>query len=109
MVCNMTDKEPERYYDWMLWKMRQEDAKMNDTGWKEALGDVVVKKDEGLNLDPTGNELYRRELVSLSGKVEVMQEDMKNLTSDYYKLINRVKELSEENYHLKEQMGELKK
>ena len=22
------DKEPERYYDWMLWKMRQEDAKM---------------------------------------------------------------------------------
>ena len=22
------DKEPERYYDWMLWKMRQEDKKM---------------------------------------------------------------------------------
>lgn len=22
----MTDKEPARYYDWMLWKMRQEDA-----------------------------------------------------------------------------------
>lgn len=21
----MTDKEPERYYDWMIWKMRQED------------------------------------------------------------------------------------
>ncbi len=96
MVCNMTDKEPERYYDWMLWKMRQEDAKM-------------VKVDEGLNLDPTGNELYRRELVSLSGKVELMEQDMKNLTSDYYKLINRVKELSEENYHLKEQMSELKK
>ncbi len=96
MVCNMT-KEPERYYDWMLWKMRQEDAKME------------VKIDEGLNLDKTGNELYRRELVALSTKVELMQEDMKNLTSDYYKLINRVKELSEENYHLKEQMSDLKK
>lgn len=23
----MEDKEPERYYDWMLWKMRQEDKK----------------------------------------------------------------------------------
>jgi|TARA_B100001059_G_C17722851_1_gene521750 hypothetical protein len=90
-------KEPERYYDWMLWKMRQEDAKME------------VKIDEGLNLDKTGNELYRRELVALSTKVELMQEDMKNLTSDYYKLINRVKELSEENYHLKEQMSDLKK
>ena len=96
MVCNMT-KEPERYYDWMLWKMRQEDAKME------------VKIDEGLNLDKTGNELYRRELVALSTKVDLMQEDMKNLTSDYYKLINRVKELSEENYHLKEQMSDLKK
>ena len=96
MVCNMT-KEPERYYDWMLWKMRQEDAKME------------VKVDEGLNLDKTGNELYRRELVALSTKVDLMQEDMKNLTSDYYKLINRVKELSEENYHLKEQMSDLKK
>ena len=96
MVCNMT-REPERYYDWMLWKMRQEDAKME------------IKVDEGLNLDPTGNELYRRELVSLSSKVELMQDDMKNLTSDYYKLINRVKELSEENYHLREQMSELKK
>jgi len=96
MVCNMT-KEPERYYDWMLWKMRQEDAKME------------VKIDEGLNLDKTGNELYRRELVALSTKVELMQEDMKNLTGDYYKLINRVKELSEENYHLKQEMSELKK
>lgn len=102
MVCNMT-KEPERYYDWMIWKMKQEDEKM------EIPENRYIKVDEGLNLDPTGNELYRRELVSLSSKVELMQDDMKNLTSDYYKLINRVKELSEENYHLKEQMSELKK
>lgn len=23
----MEEQEPERYYDWMLWKMRQEDSK----------------------------------------------------------------------------------
>ena len=26
----MTDKEPERYYDWMLWKNRQEEAKRRE-------------------------------------------------------------------------------
>ena len=110
MVCNMTDKEPERYYDWMLWKIRQEDAKMNDTGWREALGDVVVKKDEGLNLDPSGNEQMRRELVAgPSEHFDVLKEDMRRLTSDYYGLINRIKELSEENNELKKQIGDLKK
>jgi hypothetical protein len=24
------DKEPERYYDWMLWKMRKEECKLKD-------------------------------------------------------------------------------
>ena len=28
------DKEPERYYDWMLWKMRQEDKKMTNNNDK---------------------------------------------------------------------------
>src|SRR6056300_1328199 len=26
----MTDKEPERYYDWILWKNRQEEAKRQE-------------------------------------------------------------------------------
>jgi uncharacterized coiled-coil DUF342 family protein len=87
------EKEPERYYDWMLWKMRQEDAKM--------------KQDAGLKLDPSGNELYRRELVAVSNTVDTLKNDMKRLTEDYYKLINRIKELSEENQKLKEQINEL--
>jgi len=24
------DREPERFYDWILWKMRQEDCKLKD-------------------------------------------------------------------------------
>ena len=39
----MTDKEPERYYDWMLWKYKQEQAQHNkrleeehiDKKWEE--------------------------------------------------------------------------
>ena len=31
------DKEPERYYDWMLWKMRQED-KSNQDKLEDKLG-----------------------------------------------------------------------
>ena len=26
----MTEKEPERFYDWILWKMRQEECKLKD-------------------------------------------------------------------------------
>ena len=26
----MTEKEPERFYDWILWKMRQEECKIKD-------------------------------------------------------------------------------
>ena len=29
MVAVASDKEPIRYYDWMLWKMRQDDKKQN--------------------------------------------------------------------------------
>jgi len=27
----MADTEPERYYEWMLWKMRQEDRKEKES------------------------------------------------------------------------------
>ena len=27
---SVEDREPERYYDWMLWKMRQEDHDIKD-------------------------------------------------------------------------------
>jgi hypothetical protein len=76
----------------MLRRTREENKKMK------------VKVDEGINLDTTGNELYRREIIALTNKVEVLKDDMKNLTEDFYKLLNRVKELSEENNFLKESL-----
>ena len=52
----------------------------------------------------------RRELVAEpSEHFDVLKEDMRRLTSDYYGLINRIKELSEENNELKKQIGDLKK
>ena len=76
----------------MLRRTKEENAKME------------IKVDEGISLDITGGELYRRELIALTTKVEMLQDDMKNLTQDYYKLLNRVKELSEENNFLKESL-----
>jgi len=85
-------EQHEGYYDYMLRRTKEENAK------------VQIKVDEGINLDTTGNELYRREIITLTNKVEVLKDDMKNLTEDFYKLLNRVKELSEENNFLKESL-----
>tara|TARA_R100000541_G_scaffold58306_1_gene69374 strand:+ start:926 stop:1165 length:240 start_codon:yes stop_codon:yes gene_type:complete len=71
---------------------------------KEENAKMQIKMDEGINLDTTGNELYRREIIALTNKVEVLKGDMKNLTQDFYTLLNRVKELSEENNFLKKSL-----
>lgn len=39
-------KEPERYYDWMLWKMRQEDAKSAPPPYDELDTIGIDKKQE---------------------------------------------------------------
>ena len=88
-------EQREGYYDYMLRRTKEENKKMK------------IKVDEGINLDTTGNELYRRELLAFSSKVEMLEDDMRNLTQDFYKLINRIKELSEENYNLKNKIDKL--
>ena len=46
MVCKThdNDPEPERYYDWMLWKMRQEGGVMSTISkedmWKKTVADM---------------------------------------------------------------------
>ena len=46
MVCKThdNDPEPERYYDWMLWKMRQEGGVMSTVSkedmWKKTVADM---------------------------------------------------------------------
>ena len=46
LILKMQDKEPERYYDWMLWKMRQEDQKEKQV--KADIGLDKIKEVEDL-------------------------------------------------------------
>ena len=64
------DPEPERYYDWMLWKMRQEDK-----------GKKVMTKED----------IYKKEIAEMQSSIHHLQV--------------RVKELSEENREMKEQIS----
>ena len=64
------DPEPERYYDWMLWKMRQEDK-----------GKKVMTKED----------IYKKDIAELQSSIHHLQM--------------RVKELSEENREMKEQIS----
>ena len=64
------DPEPQRYYDWMLWKMRQEDR-----------GKKVMTKED----------IYKKEIAEMQSSIHHLQM--------------RVKELSEENREIKEQIS----
>ena len=54
------DPEPERYYDWMLWKMRQE------------------KKQEPVVM--TTEQMYQRDLADMQQQVHALQLRVKELT-----------------------------
>lgn len=62
----MNEKEPDRYYDWMLWKMRQEEAKMKNKKIYESpdKGKTIYERDFGD--DPSS----RREVFKQYGKDE---------------------------------------
>ena len=73
------DKEPERYYDWILWKFREE-KKME----KQLELDFTSKIGEGIT---TTDSIIRREMYEMQKCIHGLQM--------------RVKELAEENYELK--------
>jgi uncharacterized protein YlxW (UPF0749 family) len=54
------DPEPERYYDWMLWKMRQE------------------RKQESVVM--TTEQMHQRELADMQAQVHALQLRVKELT-----------------------------
>ena len=78
----MNDPEPERYYDWILWKFREE-KKME----KQLELDFTTKLGEGIT---TSDSIIRREMY-------IMQKHINDLQM-------RVKELAEENYELKKRV-----
>lgn len=72
------DKEPERYYDWMLWKMRQED-KMKEHGT------VTVTKTVHIQEFPTYvliGELYNRIYDSIHDEEPRSDRFLDTITTD---------------------------
>jgi len=75
------DKEPERYYDWILWKLRQEKNMSNE---EQLELNFTSKLGEGIT---TTDSIIRREMYEMQKCIHGLQM--------------RVKELAEENYELK--------
>jgi len=83
------DPEPERYYDWMLWKLRQEDMKEQD----DPMDDITsYSKLSGWTEQP-----------HLS-KEELLMRDIAEMQKQNHTLMIRVKEQAEEILKLKKKI-----
>ena len=79
----MNNEEPERYYDWILWKLKQE-RKMS----KDQLElDFTSHLGEGIT---TTDSIIRREMYEMQKHIHGLQM--------------RIKELAEENYGLRKKL-----
>ena len=66
------DVEPERYYEWILWKLRKEKD---------------MKFDERVSL--------RQENAELRKKIKMLKEEISAMNKEKYGLLNRIKELND--------------
>lgn len=66
------DVEPERYYEWILWKLRKEKD---------------MKFDERVSL--------RKENAELRKKIKMLKEEISSMNKEKYGLLNRIKELND--------------
>tara|TARA_A100001388_G_scaffold59612_1_gene41139 strand:- start:8691 stop:8921 length:231 start_codon:yes stop_codon:yes gene_type:complete len=66
------DVEPERYYEWILWKLRKEKS---------------MKFDERVSL--------RQENAELRRQVELLKKEIAVMNKEKYGLLNRIKELND--------------
>ncbi len=81
--------EPKRYYDWVLWKLRQ------DPQWRE-------------NYEYSKSRRKEERVKRIKSQEEIIKMDMTELTKAYYAVLKRNKELVEENEKLKSQVGDWK-
>ena len=66
------DVEPERYYEWILWKLRKEKS---------------MTMDERISL--------RQENAELRKKIKMLKEEISAMNKEKYGLLNRIKELND--------------
>ena len=89
------DPEPERYYDWMLWKLRQESKALYEKKWRDKIEYCKSRRKE---------ERAKR----MKTQEDILKMDMAELTKSYYDVLKRNQELVEENEKLKSQIGDWK-
>ena len=78
------DPEPERYYDWMLWKMRQLDRQekaMEDPVDDVTIGNQLSKWTESsrTTIHMTTEQMYQREIAEMQKQVHALQLKVKEL------------------------------
>jgi len=83
------DPEPERYYDWMLWKLRQEKMEEQD----DPMDDIT-----------SGGSLSGWTEKPHLSKEDLFMRDIAEMQSQNHKLLLRVKEQAEEIEKLKKKI-----
>ena len=64
------DPEPERYYDWMLWKLRQEDS----------------YRKSSMTVEETREETWKRTVADMQGEIHALQMTVVRLQEELTKL-----------------------
>tara|TARA_Y100001958_G_C21236151_1_gene562602 strand:+ start:1440 stop:1694 length:255 start_codon:yes stop_codon:yes gene_type:complete len=68
------EKEPERYYDWMLWKMRQDKVRSENLKSNEI--DRTSKLGEGIS---TSDKVLTREINKIKKQVNKIDKNLEEL------------------------------
>ena len=85
------DPEPERYYDWMLWKLRQE-RKMTE------------KEDDPMDDITSGGSLSGWIEKPFMSEADMYRRDIAEMQKQNHQLMMRIKEQAEEIEKLKEKI-----
>jgi len=85
------DPEPERYYDWMLWKLRQE-RKMTE------------KEDDPMDDITSGGSLSGWIEKPFMSEADMYRRDIAEMQKQNHQLMIRIKEQAEEIEKLKEKI-----
>ena len=79
----MSDKEPERYHEWILWKFKQEKKMSED----QLELDFTSKLGEGIT---TTDSIIRREMYEMQKCINGLQIRVKELADENYELRKRI-------------------
>ena len=78
------DVEPERYYEWILWKLRKE---------KNMTIEYTIQKEKSETFDERIS--LRKENAELRRELELLKIEVAKMNKEKYGLLNRIKELND--------------